>query len=94
MKFTENKAILTLLAAMALTGMFMTGCTRLTEAKKTPAETAVTTVETTQAPTESTANGVYVKLARNDVSTISLHGSSFTDRLRFQGRKGSSYRGR
>ena len=78
MKFTENKAILTLLAAMLLTGMFMTGCTRLTEVKETPAETAVTTVETTQAPTESTANGVYVKLARNDVSTISLNGSSFT----------------
>ena len=78
MKFTENKAILTLLAAMLLTGMFMTGCARLTEVKETPAETAVTTVETTQAPTESTANGVYVKLERSDVSTISLHGGSFT----------------
>ena len=78
MKFTENKAILTLLAAIALTGMFMTGCTRLTEVKETPAVIVATTVETTQTPTESTANGVYVKLERSDVSTISLHGGSFT----------------
>ena len=78
MKFTGNKAIMMPLATVLLTGMFMTGCTRLTEVKETPAETAVTTVETTQAPTESTANGVYVKLERNDVSSISLDGGSFT----------------
>lgn len=78
MKFTENKAILTLLAAMVLTGMFMTGCTRLTEVKEPPAEPVPTTMETTQAPTASTAYGVYVKLERNDVSTISLDGGSFT----------------
>ena len=74
----ENKAILMLLAAMALTGMFMTGCARLTEVMDAPAETVATTVETTQAPTESTAYGVYVKLNRDDVSTISLDGGSFT----------------
>ena len=78
MKFTGNKAIMMPLAAVLLTGIFMTGCTRLTEVKEMPVETAVTTVETTQAPTESTANGVYVKLNRNDVSTISLYGGSFS----------------
>ena len=78
MKLTGNKAILTLLAAVLLTGIFMTGCTRLTDVKETPAETVVTTVETTQAPTESSAYGVYVKLERDDVSTISLHGGGFT----------------
>ena len=78
MKFTGNKAILTLLAAMLLTGSFMTGCTRLTDVKETPAETVATTVETMQAPTESTAYGVYVRLERDDVRSVSLHGSNFT----------------
>ena len=78
MKLTENKAILTLLAAMLLTGSFMTGCTRLTEVKETPAETVATTVETTQAPTESTAYGVYVRLERDDVRSVALHSGSFT----------------
>ena len=78
MKFTKSKAIMMPLTAVLLTGMFMTGCTRLTEVKETPQETVVTTVETTQAPTESTANGVYVKLERDDVSSISLQVDSFT----------------
>ena len=78
MKFAENKTIMTLLTAVLLTGIFMTGCARLTEVKETPVETVSTTAETTQAPTESTANGVYVKLERDDVSTISLNGGNFT----------------
>ena len=78
MKFTKSKAIMMPLTAVLLTGMFMTGCTRLTEVKEPPVETVMTTVETTQAPTESTANGVYVKLERNDVSSISLLVDSFT----------------
>ena len=78
MKLTGNKAILTLLAAVLLNSIFMAGCTRLTDVKETPAETVTAAAETTQAPTESSANGVYVRLERDDVRSVALHGGSFT----------------
>ena len=78
MKLTENKVFMTLLAAVLLTGIFMAGCTRLTDVKETPAEAVTAAAETMQAPTESSANGVYVKLERDDVRSVALHGGSFT----------------
>lgn len=56
-----------LTAAVLLIAVFMTGCTKLSEAiNSTPSEV--------DAPA-----GVYVKLERDDASSIALHGvSSFT----------------
>lgn len=49
----------------------MTGCTKLSEApNSTPSEV--------DAPAESDGFGVYVKLERDDASSIALHGGSFT----------------
>ena len=57
---------------MLLTAVFMTGCTKLSE-------TPNSTPSGTDAPTESDGFGVYVKLERDDASSIALHGgSSFT----------------
>ncbi len=68
------KKTLTMLltAAVLLTAVFMTGCTKPSEApNNTPSEV--------DAPAESDGYGVYVKLERNDASSITLHGgSSFT----------------
>ena len=68
------KKTLTMLltAAVLLTAVFMTGCTKPSEApNNTPSEV--------DAPAESDGYGVYVKLERNDASSIALHGgSSFT----------------
>ena len=56
---------------MLLTAVFMTGCTKLSEApNSTPSEV--------DAPAESDGFGVYVKLERDDASSIALHGGSFT----------------
>lgn len=60
-----------LTAAVLLTTFFMTGCTRLPEAEPGTSPEA-------DAPAGSDRLGVYVKLARDDVSSIALHGGSFT----------------
>lgn len=67
-----KKTITTLLtAAVLLTAVFMTGCTKLSEApNNTPSE-----VDT---PAESDGYGVYIKLERDDANSVALHGSSFT----------------
>ena len=67
-----KKSLTTLLTASALlTSVFVTGCTKLSEApNSSPTEADV--------PAEYDGFGVYVKLERNDVSSIALHGGSFT----------------
>lgn len=67
-----KKSLTTLLtAAVLLISVFVTGCTKLSEApNRTPTEA--------DAPAEYDGFGVYVKLERNDVSSIALHGGSFT----------------
>lgn len=67
-----RKSLTTLLtAAVLLISVFATGCTKLSEApNSTPTEA--------DAPAEYDGFGVYVKLERNDVSSIALHGGSFT----------------
>ena len=67
------KKIITMLLTLAvlLTAVFMTGCTKLSEVpNSTPAEVA--------SPAESDGFGVYIKLERDDASSIALHGGSFT----------------
>ena len=54
-----------------LVSVFMTGCTKLSE-------TPNSTPSGTDAPAESDGFGVYVKLERDDASSIALHGDSFT----------------
>ena len=67
-----KKTITTLLtAAVLLATVFMMGCTKLSEAPNS------TTLEV-DAPAESDGLGVYVKLERDDASSIALHGGSFT----------------
>ena len=67
-----RKSLTTLLtAAVLLISVFVTGCAKLSEApNSTPTEA--------DAPAEYDGFGVYVKLERNDVSSIALHGGSFT----------------
>ena len=65
------KKTLTLLTAVLLAVVLMTGCTRLTEAKDN-------TPSSTDAPAEIGEYGVYVKLERDDVSSLYLHGGSFS----------------
>ena len=69
----HKKTITVLLTAAALLiTVFMTGCTKLSEAPNT-------TSTEVDVPAESDGLGVYVKLERGDVSSIALHGgSSFT----------------
>ena len=65
-----KKTITMLLTAALL--LFMSGCTSLSEPKNR-------THSEVDAPAESDGFGVYVKLERNDASSIALHGgSSFT----------------
>ena len=67
MKHCKKTITLLLTAAVLLTAVFMTGCTK----HSTPSEG--------DAPAESDGFGVYVKLERDDASSIALHGgSSFT----------------
>lgn len=72
MKHYKNTITMLLTAAVLLVSVFMTGCTSPTEPKNsTPSET--------DALAESDGFGVYVKLERDDASSIALHGgSSFT----------------
>lgn len=67
-----KKIITTLLiAAVLLTTVFMTGCAKLPEVKNSISLKADTSAKSDKC-------GVYVKLERSDVSSIALHGGSFT----------------
>ena len=71
MKNYKKTMTMLLTAAVLLVSMFMTGCTKLSKApNSTPSEV--------DAPAESDGSGVYVKLERDDASSIALHGGSFT----------------
>ena len=72
MKHYKKTMTMLLIAAVLLVSVFMTGCTKLSETpNSTPSE-----VDT---PAESDGFGVYVKLERDDASSIALQvGSSFT----------------
>ena len=68
----HNRKIITMLTVAALLiTIFMTGCTKLSEAPN------ATSTEV-DVPAESDGFGVYVKLERGDVSSIALHGGSVT----------------
>ena len=72
MKHYKKTMTMLLTAAALLVSVFMTGCTSLTEPKDS-------TPSGSDAPAESDGFGVYVKLERDDASSIALHGgSSFT----------------
>ena len=72
MKHYKKTMTMLLTATVLLVSVFMTGCTSLTEPKNS-------TPSGTDAPAESDGFGVYVKLERDDVNSIALHGgSSFT----------------
>lgn len=71
MKHYKKTMTMLLTAAVLLVSVFMTGCTKL-------AETPNSTPSGTDAPAESDGFGVYVKLERDDASSIALHGGSFT----------------
>ena len=67
-----KKTITTLLtAAVLLAAVFMTGCTKLSEAPNN-------TLSEVDTPAESDGYGVYIKLERDDANSVALHGSSFT----------------
>ena len=72
MKHYKKTMKMLLTAAVLLVSVFMTGCTSLAEPKNSAPSG-------TDAPAESDGFGVYVKLERDDASSIALHGgSSFT----------------
>ena len=72
MKNYKKTMTMLLTAAILLVSVFMTGCTSPTEPKNS-------TPSGTDAPAESDGFGVYVRLERDDASSIALHGgSSFT----------------
>ena len=66
-----KKITLTLLTAMVLVAVLMTGCTKPTEVKND-------TPSTPDAPAETGENGVYIRLARDDVSSVYIHGGSIS----------------
>jgi len=71
MKHYKKTMTKLLTAAVLLIAVLMTGCTKLSEApNSTPSEVDV--------PAESDGFGVYVKLERDDASSIALNGGSFT----------------
>ena len=71
MKKYKKTITMLLTAAILLTTVFMTGCAKLSEIKKCKSSKA-------DASSESNKFGVYVKLERDDASSIALHGGSFT----------------
>ena len=71
MKHYKKTMTMLLTAAVLLVSVFMTGCTKLSE-------TPNSTPSGTDVPAESDGFGVYVKLERDDASSIALHGGSFT----------------
>ena len=69
----HKKTITTLLtAAVFLLAVFMTGCTKLSEAPDAASSEGETSAE-------ADGFGVYVRLERDDASSVSLHGGSFTE---------------
>ena len=71
MKHYKKTMTKLLTAAVLLITVSMTGCTKLSETpNSTPSEV--------DAPAEPDGFGVYIKLERNDASSIALHGSNFT----------------
>ena len=67
-----KKTVTTLLtSAVLLITVFMAGCAKLSELKNSTSSNSDTSAE-------SDKFGVYVKLERSDVSSIALHGGSFT----------------
>ena len=71
MKSCKKTITLLLIAAVLLIAIFMTGCTKLSENPNS-------NPSGTDALAESDGFGVYVKLERNDASSIALHGGNFT----------------
>ena len=71
MKHYKKTITMLLTAAVLLVSVLMTGCTRQTEPKNS-------TPSGTDALAESDGFGVYIKLERNDASSIALYGGSFT----------------
>ena len=71
MKNYKKTITMLLTAAILLVSVFMTGCTKLSETPNSPPSG-------TDALAESDGFGVYVKLERDDASSIALHGGSFT----------------
>ena len=69
----NHKKMITMLltATMLLITVFATGCTKLSEAPNNTSSEVDT-------PAESDGFGVYVKLERDDVSSVALHGGDFT----------------
>ena len=68
----HKKTITVLLTAAALLiTVFMTGCTKLSEAPNT-------TSTEVDVPAESDGSGVYVKLEVDNANSLYLHGGSFT----------------
>ena len=69
----NHKKMITMLltATMLLITVFMTGCTKLSEAPNS-------TTSEVDTPAEYDGFGVYIKLERDDASSIALHGGSFT----------------
>jgi len=67
----HKRATAMLLAAVCLAAVFMTGCTSLTKSKND-------TPSAPDTPDEADGFGVYVKLERDDVSTIYLQGGKFS----------------
>ena len=65
------KKTLALLTAVLLAAVLMTGCTKLTEAKNN-------TPSATDTPAETGECGVYVKLKRDDATSLYIHGGSFS----------------
>ena len=74
MKNYRKTITILLMAAVLLTAVFMTGCTRRTEGpdKTTPDATAPDTAAGTAGP------GVYVRMERSDAGSIFLRGSGFS----------------
>ena len=69
MKHYKKTITMLLTTAVLLVSVFITGCTKLSE-------TPNSTPSGTDAPAESDGFGVYVKLERDDASSIALHGGS------------------
>lgn len=73
MKHYKKTMTMLLTAAVLLNAVFMTGCSKLSEAPNS-------TPPGTDAPAQSDGFGVYVKLERDDASSIALHGGSALQR--------------
>lgn len=74
MKHYKKTMTMLLTAAILLVSVFMTGCTSPTEPKNS-------TPSGTDASAESNGFGVYVKLERDDASSIALHGGSSSTKV-------------